>query len=130
MALGPTPVLSRLTPDKFVMENQQFARWLGRRKGVSAKALASAINLLSQGIIEAMGEGYAVRVWGLGLFENREIGPRRRYHRLNKDVYTSPPTTIVHFSKSENLNKKVRSLAKARLERMASEPSVPLAVRK
>lgn len=130
MALGKEIIISRLTPEKIVMENQQFARWLARRKGVSAKALSTAINLLSDGIVEAMAEGYAVRVWRLGTFECREVKPRRRYHRIKKEIYTSPATTIVHFKKSENINERVRNMSKARLDKMLSTPSVPLAVRK
>ena len=130
MALGKDIIATRLTPEKVVMENQQFAKWSARRKGVSAKALATALNLLSDCLVEAMAEGYAVRWWRLGTFECREVAPRRRYHRIKKEVYTSPANTIVHFKKSENLNSRVRKMSKDRLEKMLMGSSVPLAVRK
>jgi nucleoid DNA-binding protein len=129
MALGKDIILSRLIPEKIVLENAGFTKFVARRTGVSAAALSTAHRLLTQGLVEALAEGYAVRWWGVGTFECREMPPRKRYHRLKKHVYMSPPTTLVHFKKTETLNQKVRDMAKARLEKALTNPLAKLAVR-
>lgn len=129
MPLGPSVVGSRNSSEQIVLESQNFARFVARRKGVSAKALSTAIRLLSEGLVEAMSEGYAVRLYRLGLFEVRELPPRNRYHRLKRENYISPATTVVRFKKSENLNKRVRSMSKERLDKMEAEPTIRPAVR-
>jgi nucleoid DNA-binding protein len=116
---------TRVSSEKLIIQNGQFAKLLAKKTGVSQGALSKAINLISTGLIEALAEGYAVNLKGLGVFETRELKPRVRYHRIDKVRYTSKPSTIVHFRKSETLNRRVRALAAAQVERLHDSPHIP-----
>lgn len=115
---------TRVPSEKIVLRNGQFSRWLSKRTGVSAAALAKALQLISAGMLEALADGYSVALNGVGVFETRELKTRLRYHRLNRTTYMSAPSTVVHFRKSENLTKKVRELAAATLDNIQTTPTV------
>jgi nucleoid DNA-binding protein len=124
MSLSKYVPTTRVSSEKLVLRNSQFARWLSKRTGASHTAVAKAIQIISKGIVEALANGYDVNLYGLGVFETRELKPRLRYHRLKKTTYMSEPSTIVHFRKSEYLTKRVRQLAAAQLEAMLDNSHV------
>jgi nucleoid DNA-binding protein len=121
---------TRKSAEKIVMRNGQFVRWLARRSGVSHQALSSALMLLSKGIIEALANGFDVGIIGLGVFETRELQPRKRYQRLTKSYYISKPSVIVHFKKAYGLSYRVRAMAEAQLSKTMNTATVHPMVRK
>lgn len=124
MALTKYIPVSRFPKEKIVLRNNQFARWMSKRNGVSHAALSKAIQLITSGLLEALANGYNINLAGLGRFETREMPPRVRYHRLHGERYISQPSTVVHFRKSDILTKRVRELAAANLEDMVKTPAV------
>jgi len=118
---------SEVAPEQITIHNNQFARFVSRRKGVSASALSTAIRLLSEGVVEAMAEGYNVQLFKLGTFEIRKMPPRMRYHRITKQTYMAEPFHMVHFKKSPTLIKQVRKISKERLAVMLDKPTLPKA---
>ena len=115
---------TRIPSERTVLRNNQFARYVSKRTGVSSQALTKAIQLLSNGIIEALGDGFEVSLIGIGTFEVRELKPRKRFHRIEKRMYISEPSMIVHFKKSEQLTKRVRQAAEGNLESMATKTTI------
>ena len=112
-------------PERITLSGEEFAKWVAKRSNVSTAALKSATMLLINGIIDALAEGYDVKLFLLGTFELRRVAPQRRYHRLKKTMYVAPPRQRVHFNKSKTLNQRVVAKANARLEALASKASVP-----
>jgi nucleoid DNA-binding protein len=125
MSLSKYTPTTRVLEEKVTLQNGQFSKLLAKKHGVSAAALAKALQLISAGLVEALAEGYDVSIKGIGVFQTRELKPRVRYHRLKKTRYLSNPSTIVHFRKSEQLTKRVRSLAAAQVEKLLEVPHVP-----
>lgn len=119
------PIKSAPAPEQILLQNKQFARFVSRRKGVSAVALSSAIRLLSEGVVEAMAEGYDVQLRGLGTFQVRMMKSRMRWHRITRQTYMAPPFAMVHFKKSPKLCKQVKAIAKARIAALSSTTTIP-----
>lgn len=115
-----------LAPEQVLLKNKQFARFVSRRKGVSAKALSSAIRILTEGLVEALGEGYNVQLMGLGTFEVRQMRSRKRYHRITRQVYMAPPFLMMHFKKSKLLAKTVKDTARARVAALSQKSTLPV----
>lgn len=124
MALTKYVPTTRVNGEKIVLRNNQFARFLSRRTGLSQRALSRAVKLIGDGILQVLAEGYDFQWLGLGTFETRELKPRKRYHRMKGEVYVSRPSVIVHFHKSPSLNDSVRNLAIQRLDALLAEPTV------
>lgn len=124
MPIVPYIPRNRVSNEKIVLRNGQFARWLSKRTGVSQKALAKAMELITNGIVEALADGYSVNFNRLGVFEAREMKPRLRYHYKEGTTYMSEPATVVHFRKSELLTSRVRELAASNLDNISTTPTV------
>lgn len=114
-----------LAPEQITLKNKQFARFVSRRKGVSAAALSSAMRILTEGLVEALAEGYNIQWVGLGTFQVRQMKSRMRYHRITRQVYMAPPFTMLHFKKSKLLAKTVKDNARARIAALSQKPTLP-----
>ncbi len=114
---------TRVPDERVLMRNGQFAKYLSRKTGVSSAALSKALNIISSGLVDALADGYNVNINALGTFEFREMPPHRRYHHQEKRIYMAPGHTVVHFRKSENLSKRVRRKAEAKLEDTIRKPT-------
>lgn len=114
----------KIAENRIVMANGAFAKWIAKRYGVSAPAVNKALQLLRDGITEALLEGYAIQINQLGVFETREQAPRRYWSRQNQCFFISKPATHVHFKKSPTLTKRIRYESEAKLAAMLAEPTV------
>lgn len=115
---------TRVSGEKILLRNNQLARFISKRNGVSAKAISQALILLGEGITDALAAGFDFQWKGMGTFETRELVPRIRYHRAKKEKYMSAPSVIVHFHKSPGLNNIVRDKASALLNDVVENPAV------
>lgn len=122
--------VTRIHKEKVVLANGQFARWLSRRTGASHTALSTALQLIGNGIVDALAEGYQFQWLRLGTFETRELEPRMRYNRVKKAKYMSRPSTIVHFRKAQGLNDTVRARAAKAMQDQIMNPTAKPAERK
>lgn len=117
---------SAAVPEQITIRNKQFAKFVSRRKGVSARAMSSAVRLLTEGVLEAMGEGYNVQLIGLGTWEVRLMPARMRYHRITKVTYMAEPFYMAYFKKSPTLIKTVREISKARIQGLTVKATMPI----
>lgn len=116
---------TRLPKEQVTMTQVQFCRWLAKEKNISAEALKVAMNLIGEGLVLAVARGYRIMWRGLLSIELRETKERKRYHRIRKEMYTQPPFCRVHIKTAEDLNNRVRTLAKSEIERAVRQ--LPLA---
>jgi nucleoid DNA-binding protein len=115
-----------IAPEQIKMTAKQFARFVSRRKGVSSVALMSAITLITDGIIEALSEGFDVNFRGLGEFQVRLYGPRIRCLRFTREKYMAPPFTQVHFLRAKKLRETVKKVANQRIADLCQTPTLPV----
>lgn len=122
---GKTTVVATRRPKNVItMQQKQFCKWLAKEKGVSADALMAAMNIVAEGVKLAMARGYRIQWRNFLTLELREMPPRKRWHRLRQEMYDQPAFCRVHLKNADGLNKQVRELARAEVDRAVRE--IPL----
>jgi hypothetical protein len=106
---GTYKPVARRTEKAVTLPPFQLSRFIANLNGgkVKPKLIMAAMDLLRDGIIAALAQGYKVSWPGLVYFDVRVLPPRNRWDGLAKAWYMSKPSVRVHVGTSASLTQKV-----------------------
>lgn len=106
---GTYKPISRRTEKAVTLPPFQLSRFISNLNGgkVRPKVIVAAIEMLREGIIAALAQGYRVSLPGLIYMEVRVLPERRRWNGLSKEWYMAPEAVRVHVGTSSTLTQRV-----------------------
>ncbi len=119
---GTYKPVARRTEKAVTLFPHQLAKFIAvQHEGkVKTKVIVAAMDLLRDGIIEALAQGFNVSWPGLLSAEVRVVKERERWDGLKKAYFSSPASVRVHIKTSPNLTQKVVDAS----EKFASEQEI------